>query len=374
MLYKEDWDIVKTRFDAFWNRDIIDRCCIAITSPKKNSNWSKYYEKYDIERFEDNDTDSIQHWWCDPEENVKRNEFIFQNTFYGGEALPIAFTNWGAMSMCSFLGCEPCFNKKSVWYHKVIKDWDSWEWNFDRNNNEYWKITKDITTAFAQEGKDKFFAGLPELGSAADLISLMRGMDDMCLDMYDNPIQLKNAIRKLTDIFLELQNELYEIVKPTNAGGGVLPWMSLWMPGKHGNQLACDFSSVISNEMFKEYFLQELHEESSWTDYATYHLDGPMCMKNHLDTLLEIERIKAIEWTPGIGSPLASDPRYIPEYKKIQQKGKQLVLIAEPQEIDFLTSTLNPKGLFIKTYASCEEDARDIIKIVERNSKGAMLL
>ena len=215
---------------------------------------------------------------------------------------------------------------------------------------------------------------MPELGSAGDLLSLMRGMDDMCLDIYDYPENIANSIRLLTDTFIELQDELYEVIKPTNDGGGVLPWMSLWMPGKNGNQLACDFSWVISNDMFKELFNEELHREAAWTEYATYHLDGPMCMKNHLEYLLSIESIKAIEWTPGVGSPLASDPKYIPEYRKIQAAGKKLIIVAEPQEIDFLTSHINPKGLFIKTVAQSEDEAKDILRVAQNNFKAALTI
>ena len=64
------------------------------------------------------------------------------------------------------------------------------------------------------------------------------------------------------------------------------------MAGKHGNQLACDFSSVISCEMFKESFIPLIIKEGNWTNYGTYHIDGPACLRNHLDTLLDIKRNK----------------------------------------------------------------------------------
>lgn len=369
MLYKNDWDQVKQRFDRFWKNENDDRCCLAVTAKKDYSDWFVYHDKYDINRFDDDDYDSIKHWWCDVEENVKRSEFIFQNTYYGAEALPISYTNWGAMAICSFLGSEPIFNKKSVWYDKVISDWETWEWSFDQTNNPYYNNTREITKALSDNAKGKYFSGLPELGSAGDILSLLRGMDSLCMDIYDHPDQMKQAITYITDLFLSLQDDLYEIVKPTNDGGGVLPWMSLWMPGKNGNQLACDFSWVISNDHFKEFFLAELLAEANWSDYATYHLDGSMCIKNHLETLLSIEQIKAIEFTPGAGSQPASYAEYLPAYKRIQQKGKQLILVAEPQEIDILTANLSPKGLFIITRTDTEEEANRLIDIAAKNGR-----
>lgn len=369
MEFKPDWDIVRERFKAFWENRIVDRCCIAVTAPRKNSDWSTYRNQYDIERLDDSDAEGMRKWWCDPRENLLRQEEVFRNTFYGGEALPIAFTNWGAMAMCAFYGCEPHFNKKSVWYPPVIHDWKSWKWEFDPLKNPYWKSTVDITKGFAEAGKDRFFVGLPELGSAGDLLSLMRGMDVLCMDLYDEPEQVKAAIRFLTDSFLSLQDQLFDIVSPVGQGGGLLPWMSLWMPGRHGNQLACDFSSVLSKDMFREFFREELVLESQWTSFATYHLDGPACLGHHLDTILGIDTIRAIEWTPGASSPPTSYPDYLSFYHRVQDSGKKLILLAEPEEVGSLLENLSPNGLFIKCQAKDEEEALEVIRLAERMAR-----
>ncbi len=366
MEFKPDFEQVKFEFCAFWQNENHKRALIAVTAPLDDG---KGYERlYDINRFNDNDYQSITHWWCDPDENVKRHEYIFKHTYYGGEALPIAFCNWGAMVLCAFYGSTPIFNKKSVWYNKVIIDWDSWSFNFDKNRNQYYKTMVEITNAFVKHGKGRYFAGMPELGSAGDVLSLMRGMDSMCLDIYDCPDRLKASIDYITCSFLCLQDELYSIIKPTGGGGSTLAWMSLWMPGKNGNQLACDFSWVISNADFKKFFMDELLAEATWSDFPVYHLDGPMCMKNHLDLLLEIPKIKAIQWTPGAGSPPASTKGYLPIYRKILQSGKRLILIAEPHEVDLLTKELPPQGLFIKTTAHDKQQADALIKSAEENA------
>ncbi len=368
MEFKPDWEQTKKRFQSFWAGEN-EQCLMAVTAPKTDSDWSYYDKNLSVLRFKDSDEESIKQWWCDPEENLKRFEFIVSNTFYGGEALPIACTCWGAMVMCAFFGSPPVFRKETVWYDKVIEDWASWQWSFDKATNPYWKATRDITSAFAEAGKGRYFAGLPELGDGADVLSLMRGMDTLCTDLYDYPDDVKRGMQVLTETFLQLQDELFDIASVTYDGGGILPWMSLWMPGKQGNQLACDFSWVISNRSFREFFLPYILREANWCDYATYHLDGEMCMRNHLETLLETDAIKAIEWTPGDGCPKTLTPEYIPAYKRILEKGKKLILIPEPDEVDTLTQLLPHKGLFIKTFTQNEEQARALMKIVERNYK-----
>jgi len=207
------------------------------------------------------------------------------------------------------------------------------------------------------------------LGDAGDVLSLMRGMDDMCIDIYDNPEILKSSIDFLTARYLACQDVLYEIIKSTNDGGGTLPWMYLWMPGKNGNQLACDFSWVISNNDFRKFFTDMLATESAWSDFATYHLDGPMCLKNHLDWILEFDGIKAIEWTPGVGSPPSTLPEYFPAYQKILSKGKRLVIAAQADEVDVLTKELPPEGLFIRTWVNTREEADNLINIAAKNAR-----
>jgi hypothetical protein len=368
MKFKPDWEQAKERFQAFWEGGIVDRCCLAVTAPRHAGVWDEYERRFGIDRFADDDHASIRSWWCDPEENVRRAEFLFGNTFYGGEALPIAFTNWGAMVQCAFYGCEPVFNKNSVWYHKTIQDWDSWEFRIDRSPGSYWDVTRAITAAFAASAKDRFFAGVPEIGSAGDVLSLLRSMDSLCLDFYDEPDRMHAVIDTVTTDFLALQDEFFAIVAGTGQGGGVLPWMSLWMPGRHGNQLACDLSWVLSNAMFREFFGDELRREAAWTDFATYHLDGPMCLENHLESLLEMDGIKAIEWTPGAGSPPTTHPAYFAHYRRIQEKGKRLVLLAEPEEVEPLLEALKPEGLFLKVQARTEEEARWLLKLAERKA------
>jgi len=97
-----------------------------------------------------------------------------------------------------------------------------------------------------------------------------------------------------------------------------------------------------------------------------YHLDGPACMKNMLDTLLEIGQIHAIEWTPGAGSPPTYSAQYIPQYQKIQASGRKLYLLAQPQEIEGLLAELSPNGLYLRTDVETEDEANELLKKVEK--------
>ena len=370
MYYKSDWHKAKERLFAFWENEIVDRCCVAVHALRKSSKMSMPFPEQQwgpwlggLEALADDDHDAIKAWWVDPEQNYTRMITWFENNYFGGEALPCTYVNWGASALACLYGSPAEFNKTSVWYPAVIQDWEKWEWTFDPETNEYWQQILAIVRYFLEQNNGRYFVGKPELGNSADILSLMRGMDTLSLDLIDHPDAVKQANTVLTNTWVMLMDQVYHMTTSANDHGDVLAWMGLWAPGKM-DQIACDFSSVISTRMFKQFFVPEIITMGNWCEYGVYHLDGPACMKNMLDPLLGIEQLKAIEWTPGTGSPPTYYPEYIPRYKKIQESGKKLYLLAQPQEIESLLAELSPKGLYLRTDVDTEDEANALLNKV----------
>ncbi len=42
MINKDNWDDTKKRYSAFWQGEIVDRCCISVTAPKTFSTPARY--------------------------------------------------------------------------------------------------------------------------------------------------------------------------------------------------------------------------------------------------------------------------------------------------------------------------------------------
>ncbi len=375
MYYKEDWEMAQKRMEAFWQGEIIDRACVGICAPRKTSKLPPFPELQNgpwlggLDKIDEKDTEGLKHWWCDPEENLKRLTTWFENTAFIGEVCPATYVNWGASAMCALYGSGPEFGKQSVWYPEVIKDWDDWEWKFDKESDPWWKVLVDIQTHLVEESKGRYFVGIPELGNGADLLTLMRGTDKISLDLFDNPEIVVSSLDLLTKTWVELHEEFYQMNKKVNGDAGILAWMNLWSPGRH-EQLACDYSASISPAHFSEYFAKELEVEGDWASYATYHMDGPFCINNTLDEYLKIDQIDCIEFTPGVGDKPTTTPSYFPLYRKIQEAGKKLYLLAKPEEVEIILKELSPKGLFLKVDMDSEEDALEMLKKVELWSAG----
>jgi len=100
-----------------------------------------------------------------------------------------------------------------------------------------------------------------------------------------------------------------------------------------------------------------------------YHLDGPEEIK-HLDMLLEIPELKAIQWVPIPGKGHYRD--WLPLFKKIQKAGKSLYFAlgegfgTSYKDIEEILTEISPKGLFIDTYCGSEEEARWTIKNLDK--------
>ncbi|MDR1613387.1 MAG: hypothetical protein LBT97_11500 [Planctomycetota bacterium] len=376
MHYKPDWDQAKKRLELFWSdeRGIVDRCCMAVFAPRKTSREPPFPELQwgpwlgGLEKFADDDAENIGKWWTDPEQNYRRMLHWFENTYFGGEAVPCTYTNWGASALAGFYGSPVAFTRQSVWFKECIGDWKTWEWKFSRAENVYYRQTRAIVEKLVAECGGRYFVGIPEFGDAADVLSLMRGMDNLSMDLYDCGDEVKRAVEVLSDSWIDLHEEFFRLVSPCNDGGGVLAWMSLWAPGRH-TQVACDFASVLSPGMFGEFFVPEVKKLLSWCEYGTFHLDGPDCMRNHLDALLAIQDVDNIEWTPGAGSPPTFYEPYIPRYKSILEAGKRLYLLTRPDEVKPILDNLPAGGLFLCTWADSEDAADRMLDDAARWSR-----
>lgn len=154
-------------------------------------------------------------------------ELRFENAYFGGEAIPCTNVNWGAIAMAAFYGGKAVFKKSSVWYPEVINDWDEWKRGFDQGTNEYWRQTLAIVELLLERNGCRHFVGTPEFGTGADLLSLMRGMDKMAMDLMDRSEKIREAIGVLGDTRVDLHEKVYCMTRVANEGGGVLARMIL---------------------------------------------------------------------------------------------------------------------------------------------------
>lgn len=352
MRFKEDWEKSKKRFEALWNREIIDRCCISITAPRDTA-------RYGSEILPDNPEDWMK-YRTDGELILKIKIADFENTYFGGESFPQIFLDLGAAGHAGYFKGARYQVEETVWFFPSIEELTEDSLQFDENSMLYRK-TIELAEYFTRESRGDFFVSMPDISGNADALAHLMGSENLMMDMIQNKAKVHRALNEIQDVWLRTSEEIFRITHENNDGGSTIGWLSTWASGRHG-QMQSDMSVMISPSMFEEFIMPELQAQSRWMDRSTYHFDGIDQLK-HLDLLLSLERLDMIQWTNVAGQP--SPLKFIDVFRRIQAAGKCLLLSLDPKDIQFVMEQLSSKGLYLLTSASSQEEAESIISMVE---------
>lgn len=351
-----DYDKICKRLEYLWANEILDRCCISVTAPIDPS---RPYQETKPTSKED-----LHRWYTDAEWIKKRNLERIEKTYFAGDALPCIFPYFGtgghAKYICSESQIE--YDTETIWIHPSIDELQDYNYDFDPKTNKVFQQELQILTYLANEANGRYFVGMPDNCGSFDALSQLRGSEELLIDFLTDPEGVKYAGKKLVDILKTSGEEFFKAVKDNCLGGSVHAWMNTWSKGKH-MQLQCDLSVMISNEIFREYIVDELVDTAGWLDNAIYHMDG-IEQTRHLDAILEIPDINMIQWVQVAGQPPATE--CLSALHKIQKAYKGIVICISKRQIKDLLDNLSPNGLhLIVSDAASPEEADYLVKVAE---------
>jgi len=352
LVYKEDWEEAKERYRLWWNGEYFGRCGLWVTSPRK--------AKSDVPP-PTNPKDPLD-YWTNLDLISARNEYHFSHTFFGGEAFPKWTPGYaGVSSIASFMGVPLHLDYVTGWREPIMTsdDWEIRKYKIDRKN-KWWKFTLKLLERSVKECEGKSIPCIGAFGSCGDTLASLRGTLNLLYDMVDCPKKVQDAEEYLTDIFFDIYDTFYNIIRDAS-GNGSASWFGLWAPGKF-YPLQNDFSYMISPKMLREVFLHIIQRQTEFLDYSVYHVDGIEAFA-HVKVLCELPRLQAIQILPGAGKP--SPLYYIDTLKTVQSAGKNLHITIASNEVEKALKMLSAKGLFIETWTSTEDEARELLKKVE---------
>ena len=272
---------------------------------------------------------------------VERALARVMNTEYLGDALPTAWPNLGPEIFSAFFGCELEYSETTSWSIPNLSDWSEADGLRFSEENFYWKKLLEMTDALLEVGVHRFYTGITDLHPGGDAIAAFRDPQTLSVDMIEAVEAVKALLDYVTRVYFRVYDFYYEKLK--EAGQAITTWAGIvctqkwYVPSN-------DFSYMISKEMFDEVFLPGIIQECQHMEASIYHLDGPNALR-HLDSLLAIRELSAIQWVYGAGHGRASD--WIPVYEKCQAAGKGLQLMLEVDELDLFMEHLHPEGLWI---------------------------
>ena len=326
----------------------------------------KYYNMPEELKWKDMD-DKYQ----DPQRIVDRYRYFCQTHAFLGESFPNLNIDFGPGSLASYLGSEIGFKEDTVWFNKCLDSWDGVpKLTFDPENKWFKKHLQLAKDCQALAGDD-FYVDMPDLMENIDVLASLRGAQDILFDLLDEPEMIGERIQEVTDIYYEYYDRFYDVIKDEE-GGNAYTVFQIWGPGRTV-KLQCDFSAMMSPEDFRKYIQPSLRSQSENMDHVLYHLDGPAAIK-HMDALMEIEGIDALQWTSGDAGPDGTLPDWDVIYDKAIAAGKSIwvkVYSGEFEDwirnVDRIVNKYGSHSLFLLFPEMSMEQAAYLLDYADRN-------
>ena len=354
LLYREDFDTVRDRLTTWWQGGDIGRPAVQITAPRAEpledipalpepSGWVTDYSTSDF----------------DYRVNLTARSCV--NTHFLGDAIPQTAPDLAPNCLALYLGCTGVEMPGTVWCKPCIESLETARFEFDPENF-YWDFTLRLGRQQLRLGAGKFMLSFPDLIEGLDTLAAMRGTDKLLVDLLENRDWVHRSLERLTDLYFHYYDTLYDMIKDERGGSNF--WA--WAPGRMA-KFQCDFSAMISPDMFADYMLPVLRQMSAKVDHCMYHWDGPTAIPHH-DHLLSLPDLNMIQWTPGAGVESIMDQRWWPLYHKTIEAGKKMALLGFSGIDNFkaFKKEFGPKlkQCLINTHTESLQQAEEILHIV----------
>ena len=297
--------------------------------------------------------------WFDPEWRADYLDWYVAHSSLMADMLPVANTQLGPGSLAAILGGVFEGGEDTIWIHPNPNYSDDIVFN---PNHPNYLLHKDLLKACKRKAQGHYYVGMPDLMEGLDVLAAIKGTDQVLLDTVMQPEMLEHQMQQINDIYFQVFDELYDIIREGDEMA--FCYFSSWAPGKM-SKLQSDISTMISVDDYRRFVQPFIREQCQKIDYTLYHLDGVGAM-HHLDALLEIKELNAIQWTPGVGEPQGGSPKWYDLYKKILAHGKSIMACwVTLDELRPLLDNIGGDGVHLEMDFHNEQEVEQAMRIIE---------
>ena len=231
---------------------------------------------------------------------VDRIDWELSRYVYLGDAFPCFNMDcFGPGVMSAFVGARLDTSTGGVWFlpqrDAPIADVHL---SYDPHNVWFCRV-KDIYREMMRRWQGQVLVTMPDLGGNLDILAAFRPGEQLQLDLYDHPDEVKRLLWEAHELWHRYYGEIAEVMLPHNPG--YTAWCGIYSERPY-YMLQCDASYMISADMFAEFVAPELAATTRRLGRAFYHLDG-IGQLRHLDHVLGIPGLNGVQWIPGAGQP-----------------------------------------------------------------------
>lgn len=306
------------------------------------------------------DAEDPDQFYFDPEWRSAYIHYMLSRTSLKADIPPVANTHLGPGSLSAILGGYLEAAVDTIWIRENENPGDDIQ--FDEQN-KWWQLHLDLLNACRRYSHDRYFVGCPDLVEGLDTLAGIKGTQPVLMDMILRPELVENQLQKINDIYFKVFDTIYDIIQED--GEMAFCYFSIWGPGKVA-KLQSDISIMIAEDDFGRFVLPYLREQCRKLDYTLYHLDGVGAIR-HIDAILEIDELNAVQWSPGEGQPQGGDPCWFDLYRKIRSKGKSVMPCwVKQEELEPLLDQVGATGLNVLMHFETEKDIDRTLHIAEK--------
>jgi 5-methyltetrahydrofolate--homocysteine methyltransferase len=351
--YKEDFEEAKKYWRAFWEGEIIDRPLLISNIPKNKDNpvSSPPY----LSGIDGNFKRAIEDY-----------ERYAESTVFFAESIPNFTISFGPDTISYFIkGAESKVRVGSgtAWIEPFIDDWRKINRIEIDKENIWYKGFMNFYRYAGERGEGKFLLQMPDAHTHLDLLRAIRGSEELCIDLVEIPDEIERRLREIKDFFREIYMEIFDSTNMKE--WGTTSWIPLYCEGKY-EVLQCDFTYMIGQEMFRRFALPYIEEEANFLDHCIFHVDGPGVLR-HLDDLLSIKKIDAIQWVPGEGNKLHI--YWIDLFKRIKEAGKRVIIYPQSvDEVKVFHKELGPENVVYQLDLRSLEEGKRLVEWLIQNT------
>ena len=348
--FKPDIEEAAKRWDAFYAGEIIDRPLVTVTAPREGFKRPQFIS-YRDRAF--GDIDDI----------IGRAIALAEATFYGGEAVPAFNPSFGPDEVAVFMGAEMKWSENSGntnWSVPFVKNWEEALPLQIQADNPLWQRMLEIYRRAADRMAGKMLLASLDLHTNMDILAAVRGPQQLCIDLMDQPEMIDRAMEDARAIFPVLWNAIGKAARMDEFG---YYHHNYSMEG--AATLQCDFCCMISPEMFRRWVLPALEEEAQIVKHVVYHWDGPGALV-HTDDLLSSIGLHTLSYVPGTGH--GGHINHMDLLKRVQKGGKAVHARGTMEQIKIMHRELDPEKVYYATNARSQFEAEQLLDWFVKNT------
>lgn len=252
-------------------------------------------------------------------------------------------------------GCTATIHGDTIWAGTAGVDYDTLaRVTFDPENPWFakWRACQRALGEFAG---DRFPVSLPVMHGPLDLLSAVKGPDQLCLDLMDRPQEVREALAAATKVWIAAARELLAVSPAFQ--GGMCSRMKLWLPGP-AVTLQDDATALLSPGSYADLVYGFEREIVRAFPFHTYHAHSTSA--HLLAAIAGLEGLTSIQVTLDPNGP--ARPSLRATINKVLEKVPVLLCVWDREWAEWCEDAFEPAGVCVAyiirndgDWRACEE-------------------